>query len=75
MRGNFISTKLVGLTLRYKASEKKINLLTQNVLEDTDGVHRPPPLTGVGAPHQCPLGKLAMLLSLYADVRSIWMVL
>ena len=32
-------------------------------------------LTGVGAPHQCPLGKLAMLSSLYTDVRSILMVL
>ena len=34
-----------------------------------------PPLTGVGAPHQCPLGKFSMLLSLYTDVRSILMVL
>ena len=34
-----------------------------------------PPLTGVGAPHQCPLGKLAMLPSLYTDVRSMLMVL
>ena len=34
-----------------------------------------PPLTGVGAPHQCPLGKLAMLPFLYTDVRSILMVL
>ena len=28
------------------------NLLTQNVLEDTDGMLRPFPLTGFGAPHQ-----------------------
>ena len=45
-------------------SKKKINLLTQNVLEDTDR-----------APHQCPLGKLAMLPPFYTDVRSILMVL
>ena len=30
---------------------------------------------GVGAPYQCPLGKIAMLPSLYADVRTILMVL
>ena len=30
---------------------------------------------GVSVPHQCPLGKLAMLPSLYTDVRSILMVL
>ena len=29
---------------------------------------------GVGAPHQCPLGKIAMLPFLYTDVRSILMV-
>ena len=34
-----------------------------------------PPFTGVGAPHQCLLGKLAMLPSLRTDVRSILMVL
>ena len=43
-------------------------------LEDTDGVLCPAPLTGVGAPHQCPLGKLAMLPSLCTDVRSILMI-
>ena len=31
-----------------------------------------PPLTGDGAPHQCPLDELA---SIYADVRAILMVL
>ena len=30
---------------------------------------------GQRAPHQCPLGKLSMLPSLYTDVRSILMVL
>ena len=35
----------------------------------------PRPLTEVGAPHQYPLGKLAMLPSLYTDVRSLLMVL
>ena len=44
--------------------KKKINLLTQNVLEDTDGV-------------QCILlvGQLALLPSLSADVHSMVMVL
>ena len=37
-----------------QVGEKKINVLAQNVLEDdTDGVLD----LGVGAPHQCPLGK------------------
>ena len=51
--------------------KSKINLLTQNVLEDTDGgvtVSDPPPLTEVGAPHQRPLEKLAIPPSLYTDV-------
>ena len=34
----------------------------------------PPPFDGVGAPNQCPLGNVAMLLSRYTDVRSILMV-
>ena len=46
-----------------------------NLLENTDGVHRPPRNGGRRTPYQCPLGKLAMLPSLYADVRSILMVL
>ena len=32
---------------------------------------RPPLLTGVGPPHQRPLGKIAMLPSPYTDVRSL----
>ena len=46
------------------------------MLEDTDGVllDPTPPLTGVGAPHQRPLGKLAMLPSLYTDVRSTFVL-
>ena len=45
--------------------KNKINLLTHNVLEDTNGVL-----------HQCPLGNVAMLPSLYTDVfaNSILMV-
>ena len=31
-------------------------------------------LLGCSDPHQCPLGKLAILPSLYTDVRSILMV-
>ena len=55
-----------------------------NLREDTDGVHRPSPpnlpnggwstsLTGVGAPHPCPLELVASYLCqcLYADVRII----
>ena len=40
-----------------------------NLLENTDGLHRPP-VTGDGAPRQCPLDAL---VSIYADVRSLLM--
>ena len=38
---------------------------TMKLLENTDGVHRPP-----GAPHQRPFDEL---VSIYADVRSLLM--
>ena len=49
------------------SKKKSTNLLAQNVLEDPVGVLRPLPLTGVGAPHQYPLGKMVAMrpLSLY----------
>ena len=37
---------------------------TMNLLEDTDGGCLVSSLAGVGAPHQCPLGKLAVLCCL-----------
>ena len=59
--GSFLSS-LMGM------SKKKINLLAQNALENTDGVGAPTPIKGGSdpvAPHQCPLGKLAMLCYLF----------
>ena len=44
-----------------KKKKKTSNVLTQNVLEDTDGVLRPLPLDKGRAPRQCHLGKLAIL--------------
>ena len=47
-------------------NKTQISVLAENVLEDADGMLRHPlDLTGFGAPRQYPLGKLAVLPSLF----------
>ena len=58
-----------------KKKSKKINLLTQNVLEDTDGVLRTT-LDGCRSTPSVSSREVSYVLlpSLYTDVRSILMV-
>ena len=48
------------------SKKKHPNKLTQNVLEDTDGLHQHLPLMGVRTPHQCPVGKIALCYNTFS---------
>ena len=54
------SIRVVAVYLDYTARGRKSSLATKNLLEDTDGLRRPPLEGGGDAIHQCPLDAVAL---------------